>query len=82
MAQQFDVLLNIQLQHKKQIKTNIQVSCKWEDHFTELRRALTNRNKFQHCKKPKFVPKPPPTKKKTLLHIREMRNKHLCLVFC
>lgn len=82
MAQQFDVVLNIQLQHKEQIKENIQVSCKWEDSFIDLKIALTDRNKFQDCRKPKLAPKPSPTKNNTLLPIREMKNKYLCLVFC
>lgn len=46
MAQQFDVALNIQLQHKETIKKNSWVSCEWEDIFIDLRIALTDRNKF------------------------------------
>lgn len=49
MAQQFDAVLNNQLQHKEQIKNNIQVSCVWEDVFIDLKIALSDRNKFQDC---------------------------------
>lgn len=82
MTQQFDVVLNIQLQHKEQIKKNIQVSCKWEDSFIDLKIALTDRNKFRDCRKTKLAPKQSPTKNKSLLPIREMKTKYLCWVLC
>lgn len=51
MAQQFDVVLNIQLQHEEQIMRSIQVCGEWEDIVTDLKISLTDRNKSQDLKK-------------------------------
>lgn len=58
MAQQFDVVLNIQLQHEEQIMRSIQVCGEWEDIVTDLKISLTDRNKSQDLKKQQPKPKP------------------------
>lgn len=81
MAQCFNAVLNIQLHHKEQIKNNIQVSCKWEDVFIDLKIAVIDRNKFQDCWKPDFPLKPSLTKDNGLDLVSHEGNENQTFVF-